>query len=93
MEADFAQLEFRVAAFLSQDMTAIDEVTTGFDVHSYTAQVISDAGQPMSRQEAKAHTFAPLYGASGFGRSASRGGILSSSLRQSILVLLSGTRH
>ena len=53
-------------------MTAIDEVSTGFDVHSYTAQVISDAGQPMSRQEAKAHTFAPLYGASGFGRSASR---------------------
>jgi len=40
MEADFAQLEFRVAAFLSQDMTAIDEVTTGFDVHSYTAKVI-----------------------------------------------------
>ena len=68
MEADFAQLEFRVAAFLSQDKTAIDEVTTGFDVHSYTAKVISDAGQPMSRQEAKAHTFAPLYGASGFGR-------------------------
>jgi DNA polymerase-1 len=68
MEADFAQLEFRVAAFLSQDKTAIDEVTTGFDVHSYTAQVITDAGQSMSRQEAKAHTFAPLYGASGFGR-------------------------
>ena len=68
MEADFAQLEFRVAAYLSQDTTAIDEVTTGFDVHSYTAKVISDAGQPMSRQEAKAHTFAPLYGASGFGR-------------------------
>ena len=68
MEADFAQLEFRVAAFLSQDRTAIDEVTTGFDVHSYTAKVISDAGQHMSRQEAKAHTFAPLYGASGFGR-------------------------
>jgi DNA polymerase I-like protein with 3'-5' exonuclease and polymerase domains len=68
MEADFAQLEFRVAAFLSQDKTAIDEVTTGFDVHSYTAKVITDAGQSISRQEAKAHTFAPLYGASGFGR-------------------------
>lgn len=68
MEADFAQLEFRVAAFLSQDFTAIDEVATGFDVHSYTAKVITDAGQNMSRQEAKAHTFAPLYGASGFGR-------------------------
>ena len=68
MEADFAQLEFRAAAFLSQDGVAIEEVSTGFDVHSYTASVISDAGQPTSRQEAKAHTFAPLYGATGFGR-------------------------
>tara|TARA_R110002020_G_scaffold49397_2_gene140564 strand:- start:2717 stop:4762 length:2046 start_codon:yes stop_codon:yes gene_type:complete len=68
MEADFAQLEFRVAAFLGQDKTAMDEVSTGFDVHAYTAKVISDAGQPTSRQEAKAHTFAPLYGASGYGR-------------------------
>ena len=71
MEADFAQLEFRVAAFLSQDQTAIDEVINGFDVHSYTASVITNAGQPTSRQEAKAHTFAPLYGATGFGRSPS----------------------
>ena len=69
LEADFAQLEFRVAAFLSQDKVAMDEVKTGFDVHSYTAKIISDAGQPTSRQVAKAHTFAPLYGASGFGRS------------------------
>jgi len=69
MEADFAQLEFRVAAFLSQDGVAIEEVSTGFDVHSYTAQVITDAGQPTDRQTAKAHTFAPLYGATGFGRS------------------------
>ena len=69
VEADFAQLEFRVAAFLSQDPIAIQEVVEGFDVHAYTAKVISDAGQPMSRQEAKAHTFAPLYGASGYGRS------------------------
>ena len=68
MEADFAQLEFRAAAFLSQDGVAIDEVSTGFDVHAYTSQVITDAGQPTSRQEAKAHTFAPLYGATGFGR-------------------------
>jgi len=68
LEADFAQLEFRVAAFLSQDKVAIKEVTTGFDVHSYTAKVITEAGQHISRQDAKAHTFAPLYGASGFGR-------------------------
>jgi len=69
MEADFAQLEFRTAAFLAQDETAMDEIATGFDVHSYTAQVISDAGQPTSCQEAKAHTFAPLFGATGYGRS------------------------
>ena len=68
LEADFAQLEFRVAAFLGQDKVAIEEVSTGFDVHSYTAKVITEAGQTISRQEAKAHTFAPLYGASGFGR-------------------------
>lgn len=68
MEADFAQLEFRVAAYLSQDEIAIKEVTEGFDVHSYTAKVISEAGQTISRQEAKAHTFAPLYGATGYGR-------------------------
>ena len=68
LEADFAQLEFRVSAFLSQDKTAMKEIDDGFDVHSYTASVISDAGEKISRQEAKAHTFAPLYGATGFGR-------------------------
>jgi DNA polymerase-1 len=68
MEADFAQLEFRAAAYLSQDGVAIEEVSTGFDVHAYTAEVITNAGQPTSRQDAKAHTFAPLYGATGFGR-------------------------
>lgn len=68
MEADFAQLEFRVAAYLSQDEVAMKEVKEGFDVHSYTAKIISEAGQATSRQEAKAHTFAPLYGATGYGR-------------------------
>jgi len=68
MEADFAQLEFRAAAYLSQDEVAIEEVSTGFDVHSYTSEVITNAGQPTSRQDAKAHTFAPLYGATGYGR-------------------------
>jgi len=67
-ECDFAQLEFRVAAFLSQDSTAMQEIKTGFDVHSYTAKVISDAGQPTARQAAKEHTFAPLFGATGYGR-------------------------
>ena len=69
MEADFAQLEFRAAAFLSQDPVAIQEIDTGFDVHAYTAKVITDAGQPTARQAAKEHTFAPLFGATGYGRS------------------------
>ena len=69
LEADFAQLEFRTAAYLSQDETAMKEIENGFDVHSYTQEVISSAGQKISRQEAKAHTFAPLFGATGFGRS------------------------
>ena len=68
LEADFAQLEFRTAAYLSQDKVAIKEIEDGFDVHSYTASVITNAGQKTTRQEAKAHTFAPLYGATGFGR-------------------------
>ena len=68
LEADFAQLEFRTAAYLSQDEVAIEEIKTGFDVHAYTASVISTSGQATTRQEAKAHTFAPLYGATGFGR-------------------------
>ena len=69
MEADFAQLEFRAAAFLSQDRVAMEEIATGFDVHAYTAKVITDAGQPTGRQAAKEHTFAPLFGATGYGRS------------------------
>ena len=68
LEADFAQLEFRTAAYLSQDEVAMKEIENGFDVHSYTAKVITEGGQKISRQEAKAHTFAPLYGATGVGR-------------------------
>ena len=47
----------------------MQEIDTGFDVHAYTAKVITDAGQPTARQAAKEHTFAPLFGATGYGRS------------------------
>ena len=76
MEADFAQLSFGLLPTLSQDEVAIEEVSTGFDVHAYTAKVITDAGQPTNRQDAKAHTFAPLYGATGYGRTKSGSRIL-----------------
>lgn len=61
-EADGAQLEFRVAAFLGQDQQAIHDIINGTDIHSFTAQTITAAGQPTERQEAKAHTFKPLFG-------------------------------
>jgi DNA polymerase I-like protein with 3'-5' exonuclease and polymerase domains len=57
LEGDYSQLEFRVAGFLSKDAQAYIDVKEGTDVHSYTASVIG-----CTRQEAKAHTFKPLYG-------------------------------
>ncbi len=57
IEGDYSQLEFRVAGFLGKDQQAYSDVEAGTDVHSYTASIIG-----CSRQEAKAHTFKPLYG-------------------------------
>lgn len=64
-EADAAQLEFRVAAALGNDGLAIEEIANGVDVHSITAQVLTANGEPTTRQEAKASTFAPLFGGMG----------------------------
>ena len=57
IEGDYSQLEFRVAGFLANDAQAYIDVREGTDVHSFTASIIG-----CSRQEAKAHTFKPLYG-------------------------------
>jgi len=58
VEADAPQLEFRVATDLTKDKDALRDLTTeGFDVHALTAQVLG-----VTRQNAKAHTFKPLYG-------------------------------
>jgi DNA polymerase I-like protein with 3'-5' exonuclease and polymerase domains len=57
LEGDYAQLEFRVAGFLASDDNIRLDVEAGTDVHSYTASIIG-----CSRQDAKAHTFKPLYG-------------------------------
>lgn len=63
-EIDGAQLEFRVAAFLGADVQAKEDIRNGTDIHSFTAQTITEAGQETTRQEAKVHTFKPLYGGS-----------------------------
>ena len=57
LEGDYSQLEFRVAGFLAKDSQVYKDVLDGTDVHSYTASIIG-----CSRQDAKAHTFKPLYG-------------------------------
>ena len=57
IEVDFAQLEFRTAVFLAQDIQGMEDIKNGVDVHAYTAKIIG-----CSRQDAKAHTFKPLYG-------------------------------
>lgn len=64
-EADGAQLEFRVAADLGNDTLAQHEIGTWTDIHAITAETLTRAGEPTSRQGAKASTFAPLYGGNG----------------------------
>lgn len=62
-EADGSQLEFRVAGHLGRDPIILKEVKEKYDVHTFTKDVISEAGGvAISRTEAKAHTFKPLYG-------------------------------
>jgi len=51
-----------VAAILSGCDIAKRAIIDGLDVHSFTAKVLTDAGQPTDRQTAKSHTFKPLYG-------------------------------
>jgi len=69
IEADFSGLEFRVAGELSRDPQIINDILSGKDVHKQTASIINqcretDVTKDM-RQEAKAYTFAPLYGGTG----------------------------
>jgi DNA polymerase-1 len=70
--ADYAQLEFRTAGVLANDKQVLEDIKNKADVHSYTASVIfgedftglvvgSDARKE-KRNQAKAHTFKPLYG-------------------------------
>ncbi len=61
-EADFEQLEFRVAAELSGCAQAAQDIKDKIDVHIRTATILTEAGQQTDRQAAKPHTFKPLYG-------------------------------
>ena len=65
VESDGAQLEYRVAVDLGRDKVGYKEICEGVDIHAVTAQVLSDAGEPTTRQEAKSRTFTPLFGGGG----------------------------
>jgi len=56
-ECDGAQLEFRVAVHLGRDAVGLEDINSGTDVHKVTAGIIG-----CTRQDAKPHTFKPLYG-------------------------------
>ena len=74
-EMDGAQIEFRVAGFIGQDIDICQDIVDGVDVHSYTASVLHGCtveevaeskktcpkGQDW-RTLAKKETFKPLYG-------------------------------
>lgn len=62
LNADFKQLEFRVAAFLAQCLNAIKDILEGIDVHQQTSDALTDAGEPTNRQDSKKYTFRPLFG-------------------------------
>jgi DNA polymerase I-like protein with 3'-5' exonuclease and polymerase domains len=59
IQADAAQLEFRVAADLARDDLAYNLVKSGGDVHALAASTLG-----VSRDAAKAKSFRPLYGGS-----------------------------
>lgn len=63
-EFDGSQLEFRVAVDMGHDKVGLAEIEGGTDIHSFTAKVLTEAGEPTTRQQAKAKTFRPLYGGS-----------------------------
>ena len=71
IEADFSGLEFRVAGELSRDAQIIADILEGKDVHKQTASIINECSVEEvikdMRQQAKAYTFAPLYGGRGAG--------------------------
>jgi DNA polymerase I-like protein with 3'-5' exonuclease and polymerase domains len=61
LEVDWSGLEFRTAVALSGDLQGKHDIDNKEDIHQFTADTISKYGQPTTRQEAKAHTFKPLF--------------------------------
>lgn len=63
-EADYSQLELRIAADYAQDRTMLEIYRTGGDIHTETAKLMTEGRQPTKdeRNKAKAINFGFLYG-------------------------------
>lgn len=65
-EIDGAQIEYRVAMHQGRDKQGYKDITSGADVHKYTASVLLSKPEEevtrAERQEAKKDTFKPTYG-------------------------------
>lgn len=75
IELDGAQIEFRVAGYIGQDVQICQDIINQVDVHTFTASVLNNCTEDEVRQQkatapkgqdwrtlAKADTFKPLYG-------------------------------
>lgn len=70
VEADGAQLEFRIAVELGKDAVGMKEISEDVDVHTITADYLLEHGYPTfdvisakeRRQDSKQYTFKPLFG-------------------------------
>lgn len=66
-EADGAQIEFRVASHMGRDAVALMDIENEVDIHTFSAgelwpEFVVDGAPHPKRQEAKEHTFKPIYG-------------------------------
>lgn len=63
-EADYSQLELRIAADYAKDPTMIEIYRTGGDIHTQTAKLMTGGREPTKeeRSKAKAVNFGFLYG-------------------------------
>jgi len=62
LNADYAQLEFRVAAFNAQCVNAIEDIVNHIDIHTQTMNALIEGGEDITRQDAKKFSFRPLFG-------------------------------
>lgn len=63
IKADYSQVELRLAAIASQEMTMLEAYHSGGDLHSLTAKLVLGDETPEARQVGKTLNFGLLYGA------------------------------